>query len=83
VQWRQRVAEKEEEISNLRHDVEWRVQQAQQQSSGTSAKDEEIARLKADTERLRADAQGKIAQLQERIKELNQKLMGAAPAVKK
>jgi twitching motility protein PilT len=82
VQWRTRLAEKEEEIENLRHDVEWRVQQAQQQSSGTSQKDEEIARLKADTERLRADAQGKIAQLQERIKELNQKLMGAAPVKK-
>ena len=82
VQWRQRLADKEEELDNLRHDLEWRVQQAQQQSSGSSQKDEEIARLKADTERLRADAQAKIGQLQERIKELNQKLMGGA-AVKK
>jgi hypothetical protein len=32
---------------------------------------------------LRADAQAKIAQLQERIKELNQKLMGGAPAPRK
>ena len=30
----------------------------------------------------RADAQAKIAQLQERIKELNQKLMAAQPARK-
>jgi twitching motility protein PilT len=78
VQWRQRLADKEEEIQNMRHDMEWRVQQATQQASGNSQKDEEIARLKADAERLRADAQAKIAQLQERIKELNQKLMGSA-----
>ena len=40
--------------------------------------------LRAETERLRADAQAKIAQLQERIKELNQKLMsGVNPAVKR
>jgi twitching motility protein PilT len=82
VQWRQRLADKEEQFENMKHDLEWRVQQAQQQTSNNPAKDEEIARLKADTERLRADAQAKIAQLQERIKELNQKLMGAA-AVKK
>jgi twitching motility protein PilT len=82
VQWRQRLADKEEQLENMKHDLEWRVQQAAQQSSGTSQKDEEIARLRADTERLRADAQAKIAQLQERIKELNQKLMGGA-AVKK
>jgi twitching motility protein PilT len=80
VQWRQRLAEKDEELENLRHDMEWRVQAAQQQASAQSQHAEEVARLRADNERLRADAQAKITQLQERIKELNQKLMAASPA---
>jgi twitching motility protein PilT len=82
VQWRTRLADKDEEMENLRHDLEWRAQQTATQSSGVAQKEEEIAKLRADNERLRADAQAKITQLQERIKELNQKLMatgGAAP----
>jgi twitching motility protein PilT len=82
VQWRQRVADKEEQIENLKHDLEWRVQQMSQQQAGASQKDEEIVRLRGEAERLRADAQAKITQLQERIKELNQKLMAVQPAKK-
>ena len=66
----------------LRHDVDYLRSQLAQNQGGDKQKDEEIARLRADTERLRADAQAKIAQLQERIKELNQKLMAAAPVKK-
>jgi twitching motility protein PilT len=83
VQWRQRLADKDEEIQNLRHDMEWRVQAAQQQAASTSGQSEEVARMKGENERLRADAQAKITQLQERIKELNQKLMAASPQVKR
>ena len=82
VQWRQRLSDKDEEIENMRHDVDYLRSQMAQQSGGTNQKDEEIARLRADTERLRADAQAKIAQLQERIKELNQKLMAGGAAKK-
>jgi hypothetical protein len=82
VQWRSRLADKDEQIENIKHDLEWRVQQMSQQQSGFSHKDEEIARLRGEAERLRADAQAKITQLQERIKELNQKLM-AVQTVKK
>jgi twitching motility protein PilT len=83
VQWRTRLADKDEEISNLRHDMEWRVQAAKQEASANTGQAEEIARMKAENERLRADAQAKITQLQERIKELNQKLMAATPQVKR
>ena len=82
VQWRQRLSDKDEQIENLRHDLEWRTQQSSQQSASFAQKDEEIARLRGEAERLRSDAQAKIAQLQERIKELNQKLMAAAPVKK-
>ena len=75
VQWRQRMADKDEEIENLKHDLELTRQQATNQEDAFKEKDEEIARVRGEMERLRADAQAKIAQLQERIKELNQKLM--------
>ncbi|HET8796585.1 MAG TPA: PilT/PilU family type 4a pilus ATPase [Thermoanaerobaculia bacterium] len=80
VQWRQRMADRDEELEGLRHDLDFLRSQMQQQSGGDRQKDEEIARLRADAERLRADAQAKITQLQERIKELNQKLMAAQQA---
>ncbi len=77
-QWRQRLADKDEEIENLKRDMEFQSQQFAQQQNAHSSKDDEIARIKGEMDRLRADAQAKIAQLQERIKELNQRLMGAA-----
>ena len=77
VQWRQRISDKDEEIENLRHDVDLIRQQMTQQQSSRGQFDEEIARMRGENDRLRADAQAKIAQLQERIKELNQKLMAA------
>ena len=84
VQWRQRIGDKDEEIENLRHDLDFLRTQVAQSQGGDRQKDEEVARLRADADRLRADAQAKIAQLQERIKELNQKLMsGANPALKR
>ena len=82
VQWRQRLSDKDEEIEALRHDVDFLRQQAAQTQSSRGQHEEEIARMRGDNERLRADAQAKINQLQERIKELNQKLM-VAGAVKK
>jgi twitching motility protein PilT len=81
-QWRQRFHDKDDELEGLRHDVEYLRAQAAANQGGDRSKEEEIARMRAETERLRADAQAKIAQLQERIKELNQKLM-AASAVKR
>jgi twitching motility protein PilT len=70
-----RLADKDEELANLRHDLDFRNQLLEERMNSYADKDDEISRLKADIERLRADAQGKINQLQERIKELNQKLL--------
>ncbi len=79
VQWRQRLADKDEELEGLRHDVDFLRSQMAQNQGGDRQRDEEVARMRAENERLRADAQAKIGQLQERIKELNQKLMAGAP----
>jgi twitching motility protein PilT len=78
-QWRQRLSDKDDELENLRHDVDFLRTQMAQSQGGDRQKDDEIARVRGENERLRADAQAKIAQLQERIKELNQKLMATAP----
>ncbi|MGZ8829496.1 MAG: PilT/PilU family type 4a pilus ATPase [Thermoanaerobaculia bacterium] len=90
VQWRQRMTDKDEQIENIKHDLELTRQQATTQEDTFKEKDEEIARIRGEADRLRSDAQAKINQLQERIKELNQKLMsagggggGAAPGVKR
>ena len=79
VQWRQRLSDKDDELEGLRHDIDYMRSQVAQNQGGDRQKDEEIARMRGENERLRADAQAKIAQLQERIKELNQKLMATAP----
>lgn len=81
--FRMRLHEKEEELENLRQDLDARDQAMADRVNTTSVKDEEIARLKGENERLRGDAQSKINQLQERIKELNQKIMGASAVPKR
>src|SRR6478672_3529756 len=53
VQWRQRLADKDEEIANLRHDLEAARQQASENEGGGKEKDEEIARVRGEMERLR------------------------------
>ncbi len=81
-QWRQRLSDKDEELESLRHDLEFLREQISQTQNSRSQNDEEVQRMRADNERLRADAQAKIGQLQERIKELNQKLIAVAPPKK-
>src|ERR1041385_9165895 len=59
IQWRQRIADKDEEMDNLRHDVELLRQQLMQTQSNRGQFDEDIARMRAGNARLRADAQAK------------------------
>jgi twitching motility protein PilT len=81
-QWRQRLTDKDEELENLRRDLDFLRQQIAQTQSSRSQNDDEVQRMRGENERLRAEAQAKIGQLQERIKELNQKLIASAPAKK-
>src|SRR5437016_7382765 len=82
VQWRTRISDKDEEIGNLKHDLEWRIQAAQQEKAGFAQKDEEIARLRGEGGRPPAGAQAKITQLHERSKELKPKPSARQPAKK-
>ncbi|MFN2238937.1 MAG: PilT/PilU family type 4a pilus ATPase [Thermoanaerobaculia bacterium] len=74
--FRHQLLMKDEQLEQLRHDLEFRDRQLAETGAGGGEKDEEIESLRTEIERLRGDAQMKIGQLQERIKELNQKLMG-------
>jgi hypothetical protein len=75
--FRTQLLRKDEELEGLRHDLEFRAHQLDDRTPGDNGKEEEIARLRGELDRLRGDAQAKILQLQERIKELNQKLVAA------
>ena len=74
--FRSQLLQRDEAIEQLKHDLEYQVQALRERAEGGGVKDDEIRKLRADNERVRAEAQTKITQLQERIKELNQKLMG-------
>jgi twitching motility protein PilT len=73
---RLRLDEKDEQIESVRAALAERDEQIQQlrQQAGELAQERE--RMRADYNRLRQEAQEKIDKLMERIKELNQKLVG-------
>ncbi|MBW3671429.1 MAG: PilT/PilU family type 4a pilus ATPase [Acidobacteria bacterium] len=73
---RLRLMEKDEEIENVRQDFEYQINALKERLENAGSSSDEVQKLKAENERLRQEGQAKIQQLQERIKDLNQKLMG-------
>ena len=73
---RLRLAEKEEQIEQVRAALAERDQQIQQLRAQMGEMGQDRERLRADYSRLRQEAQEKIDKLMERIKELNQRLVG-------
>ncbi|MFP3941829.1 MAG: type IV pilus twitching motility protein PilT [Thermoanaerobaculia bacterium] len=71
-----RLAQKDEEIGRLRSDLQNRDTQIQQLQEQLQEAADEREKMKSDYTRLRQEAQEKIDKLMERIKELNQKIMG-------
>jgi uncharacterized coiled-coil DUF342 family protein len=71
-----RLGQKEEEIGQLQRQIQERDGQLQELQERMKEAAEERDRMKADYVRLRQEAPEKIDTLMERIKELNQKLMG-------
>jgi predicted nuclease with TOPRIM domain len=76
--WRARVAEKEELIQALEADVQERERAVQTRSQQNMEAEAEIQHVRQDSERMRQEMAAKVAQLNERIKELNARLMGGA-----
>jgi twitching motility protein PilT len=75
---RLRLQEKDEEMAALQQAVRQRDLQMEEFQGRLQELSQERERLRADYARLRQEAQEKIDKLMERIKELNQRLMGGS-----
>ncbi|HEX5719118.1 MAG TPA: PilT/PilU family type 4a pilus ATPase [Thermoanaerobaculia bacterium] len=71
-----RLEEKEEQIAGLHVAIRQRDEQMEEVKARLQEMAQERERLRGDYNRLRQEAQEKIDKLMERIKELNQKIMG-------
>jgi twitching motility protein PilT len=71
-----RLGQKDEEIAALQQTVRQRDDQIEENKARLQELTQERERVRADYTRLRQEAQEKIDKLMERIKELNQRIMG-------
>jgi twitching motility protein PilT len=80
--WRLRLGEKDEEIGRYQTELANQRRTVEGRSQQISDLEDEIARLKNENDRMAKEFQGKIMVLNERIKELNQRVMGSEPTGK-
>ncbi len=74
--WRQRLVEKDELISSLEADLSERDRMIQAKAQQGAESESEIQKVRTDAERQRQEMATKVAQLNDRIRDLNQKLLG-------
>ncbi|HEX2757982.1 MAG TPA: PilT/PilU family type 4a pilus ATPase [Thermoanaerobaculia bacterium] len=74
--WRLRLIEKDELISSLEADLSERDRMIQVKAQQGAEAENEIQKVRSDTERQRQEMAAKVAQLNERIRDLNQRLLG-------
>ena len=73
--WKLRLSEKDEEVNRYVAEVRDQRRVIEGRDQVLNDAENENAKLKADSERVTREYQQKIAQLNERIKELNQRLV--------
>ena len=78
--WKLRIQEKEDLIANLEADLQSKDRVLEASSMGSQELEGELQKARQENERIRQEAAARIAQLNERIKELNSRLMGGAAA---
>ena len=78
--WRQRLVEKDELISSLEADLSERDRMIQAKAQQGAEVENEIQKVRADAERQRLEMAAKVTQLNDRIRDLNQKLLGTGGA---
>jgi twitching motility protein PilT len=78
--WKLRMTEKEDLVRSLESDIQERDRLLEARSQQGAETEGEVQRLRQENERTRQDMAGKVAQLNERIKELNARLSGAPSA---
>jgi twitching motility protein PilT len=74
--WRLRLIEKDELISSLEADLSERDRMIQVKAQQGAEAEGEVQKVRADAERQRQEMAAKVAQLNERIRDLNQRLLG-------
>ena len=75
--WKLRLAEKEAEIAVYVQKLEQANQFGEDRGYAVASLEEEINGLRAENERLQREHQARLLQLNERIKELNQRVLTA------
>jgi len=75
--WKLRLAEKEAEIAGYAEKLEQANQFGEDRGYAVASLEEEINGLRAENERLQREHQARLLQLNERIKELNQRVLTA------
>ncbi len=78
--WKQRVAEKDDLIAQLEADLHEKERLIQSHSAQGQEAEAEVQRMRQEQERVQKEMAGKVAQLNERIKELNQRLLATTGA---
>jgi twitching motility protein PilT len=78
--WRQRLAEKDEVVATLENNLHEKDRIIQQRAQQGQEAETELQRMRQDQERMRQEMAAKVAQLNERIKDLNARLVGGAPS---
>jgi predicted RNase H-like nuclease (RuvC/YqgF family) len=73
--WRLRLTDKDEEIARHRAENQELRRASEERHRNLGDLEAEIAKLKTENERVARESQQKIAQLNERIKELNQRIL--------
>lgn len=76
--WTLRLQEKEELIANLEADLQTKDRVIESHAMGGQELEGELQKARQENERIRQEAAARIAQLNERIKELNNRIMGGA-----
>jgi twitching motility protein PilT len=80
--WRLRLAEKDEEVGKYQTELSNQRRAVEGRAQTISDLEDEISRLKNENDRMAKEFQGKIMVLNERIKELNQRVLGGEPTGK-
>jgi chromosome segregation ATPase len=75
--WKLRLAEKDAEIAAYAERLNQANQHGEGRGQAIASLEEEIGRLRAENERLQRENQAKLLQLNERIKELSQRVLTA------
>ena len=74
--FRLRLQEKEEQIGQLEADLHERERLIDARAQANAESEGEIQRLRTENERTRQEMAAKVAQLNDRIRDLNQRLLG-------